>query len=172
MNNPYKIFGISRTADQSTARNRYIQLAKQYHPDTSTFNAQNSEAKMKEINNAYNSIKLSISRGVLAFRPKGRFTKEEIKELIQRFNEGQSLYKIGRDMKRKQRSIKKHLVSAGLMEEEIYVYDVQDGTFNIFYLLAKYTLLFLTVTALIILNQGIIFWIILMSLITYFIIDL
>ena len=172
MNNPYKIFGISRTADQSTARYRYIQLAKQYHPDTSTFNTKNSEAKMKEINNAYSSIKLSISRGVLAFRPKGRFTKEEIKELIQRFNEGQSLYKIGRDMKRKQRSIKKHLISAGLMEEDIYVYDVQDGTFNIFYLLAKYTLLFLTVTALFILNQGIIFWIILMSLLTYFIIDL
>ena len=127
---------------------------------------------MKEINNAYNVIKLSISRGVLAFRPKGRFTREEIKELIQRFSEGQSLYKIGRDMKRKQRSIKKHLISAGLMEEEIYVYDDQDGTFNIFYLLAKFTLLFLTVTALLVLNQGLIFWIILMSLLTYFIINL
>ena len=172
MNNPYKIFGISRTADQSIARNRYIQLAKQYHPDTSKFNVKYSEAKMKEINNAYNVIKLSISRGVLAFRPKGRFTKEEIRELIQRFSEGQSLYKIGRDMKRKQRSIKKHLISAGLMEEEIYIYDVQDGTFNIFYLIAKYTLLFLTITSLFILNQGIVFWIILMSLLTYFIIDL
>ena len=172
MNNPYKIFGISRTADQDLARNRYIQLAKQYHPDTSKFNRKKSEAKMKEINNAYSLIKLSISRGVLAFRPKGRFTKEEIKELIQRFNEGQSLYKIGRDMKRKQRSIKKHLISAGLMEEEIYVYDDQDRTFNVFYLLAKYTLLFLTATALLILNQGIVFWIILMSLLTYFIINL
>ena len=172
MNNPYKIFGISRTADQDLARNRYIQLAKQYHPDTSNFNRKKSEAKMKEINNAYSLIKLSISRGVVAFRPKGRFTKEEIKELIQRFSEGQSLYKIGRDMKRKQRSIKKHLISAGLMEEEIYIYDVQDGTFNIFYLIAKYTLLFLTITSLFILNQGIVFWIILMSLLTYFIIDL
>ena len=100
------------------ARNRYIQLAKQYHPDTSKFNVKNSEAKMKEINNAYSLIKLSISRGVLAFRPKGRFTKEEIKELIQRFNEGQSLYKIGRGMKRKQRSIKKHLISAGLWKKK------------------------------------------------------
>ena len=127
---------------------------------------------MKEINNAYSLIKLSISRGVLAFRPKGRFTKEEIKELIQRFNEGQSLYKIGRDMKRKQKSIKRHLILAGLMEEEIYVYDVQGETFNVFYLLAKYTLLFLTITALLILNQGIILWIILMSLLIYFIIDL
>ena len=172
MNNPYKIFGISRTANQSIARNRYIQLAKQYHPDTSKFNTKNSEAKMKEINNAYSLIKLSISRGVLAFRPKGRFTKEEIKELIQRFNEGQSLYKIGRDMKRKQKSIKRHLILAGLMEEEIYVYDVQVETFNIFYLLAKYTLLFLLFTALLILNQWIIFWIILMSFLTYFIIDL
>jgi len=172
MNNPYKVLGISRSADQNIARNRYIELAKQYHPDTSRFNAKNSEAKMKEVNNAYSLIKLSISRGVLAFRPKGRFTKEEIRELIQRFNEGQSLYKIGRDMKRKQRSIKKHLILAGLLEEEIYVYDVQEGTLNIFYLLVKYTILFLTVTALLILNQWIIFWIILMSLFTYFIIDL
>ena len=83
MNDPYKIFGISRTADQNITRNRYIQLAKQYHLDISKFDVKNSEAKMKEINNAYRLIKLSISRGVLAFRPKGRFTKEEIKELIQ-----------------------------------------------------------------------------------------
>ena len=51
MNDPYKIFGISRTADQNITRNRYIQLAKQYHPDTSNFNRKKSEAKMKEINN-------------------------------------------------------------------------------------------------------------------------
>ena len=51
MNDPYKIFGISRTADQNITRNRYIQLAKQYHPDISKFDTKNSEAKMKEINN-------------------------------------------------------------------------------------------------------------------------
>ena len=172
MINPYNVLGISQTANYYTVRKKYIELAKKYHPDNFASSSKISEEEMKKINNAYSLIKLSISRGVLAFRPKGRFTKEEIKELIERFNEGQSLYKIGRDMKRKQRSIKKHLISAGLIEEEIYVYDDQDRTFNVFYLLAKYTLLFLTVTALFILNQGIIFWIILMSLLTYFIIDL
>ena len=172
MNDPYKIFGISRTADQNITRNRYIQLAKQYHPDISKFDVKNSEAKMKEINNAYRLIKLSISRGVLAFRPKGRFTKEEIKELIQRFNEGQSLYKIGRGMKRKQRSIKRHLILAGLMEEEMYYYNGQNESANIIYLICKYTLLFLALTALFILNQSIIYWIILMSIFIYLIIDL
>ena len=45
-------------------------------------------------------------------------------------------------MKRKQRSIKKHLIAAVLLEEEIYDYDDQNYSFNIIYLLAKYSLLF------------------------------
>tara|TARA_B110000503_G_scaffold82795_1_gene126373 strand:+ start:2479 stop:3003 length:525 start_codon:yes stop_codon:yes gene_type:complete len=119
MNNPYKTLGISRTSNIDLARSKYIQLAKKFHPDTSNLTLEISEDKMKQINNAYSLIKLSISRGVVAFRPRGRFTKKEIKELIERYIEGQSLYKIGRDMKRKQRSIRNHLIKAGLMEGDI-----------------------------------------------------
>ena len=120
MNDPYKTLGVKRTSNVSMVRNKYIQLAKKYHPDTSNSSLQSSEDKMKQINNAYDLIKSSISRGVTAFRPRGRFTKKEINELIERYIEGQSLYKIGRDMKRKQRSIRRHLENAGLMENECY----------------------------------------------------
>ena len=172
MNNPYKTLGLSRTANLDIARSKYIQLSKKFHPDISKYNPQISEKKMKQINSAYSLIKKSLARGVITYRPRGRFTKDEINELIERFNEGQSLYKIGRDMKRKQRSIKKHLILAGLMEEEIYTYDIQSDTFNIIYILVKYLLLFLMITTLLILNQWMIHWLILMSILTYFIIDL
>ena len=130
MNNPYKILGISRSANLNIARNKYIKLSKQFHPDVSKYNLEVSENKMKEVNSAYSLIKSSIARGVIAYRPRGRFTKDEIDELIQRFNEGQSLYKIGRDMKRKQRSVKRHLINAGLMEEEIF-YDTYTKNINL-----------------------------------------
>lgn len=58
--------------------------------------------------------------------PKGRFTKNEIDELIERFIEGQSINKIGRDMKRKQRSIKKHLIDAGLMDVEVFYDEIME----------------------------------------------
>ena len=48
----------------------------------------------------------------------GRFTKAEILEAEERFNLGQSLYKIGRNMKRSQASIKGHLINLGLLEYE------------------------------------------------------
>ena len=172
MNNPYKTLGLSRTANLDIARSKYIQLSKKFHPDISKYNPQISEKKMKQINSAYSLIKKSLARGVITYRPRGRFTKDEINELIERFNEGQSLYKIGRDMKRKQRSIKKHLIAAGLLEEEIYDYQDQDFSFNIIYLLAKYSLLILLIITLLILNQWMIYWLILMSILTYFIIDL
>ena len=172
MNNPYKTLDLSRTANLDIARSKYIQLSKKFHPDISKYNPQISEKKMKQINSAYSLIKKSLARGVITYRPRGRFTKDEINELIERFNEGQSLYKIGRDMKRKQRSIKKHLIAAGLLEEEIYDYQNQDFSFNIIYLLAKYSLLILLTITLLILNQWMIYWLILMSILTYFIIDL
>ena len=83
MNNPYKIFGISRTADQSIARNRYIQLAKQYHPDTSKFNAKNSEAKMKEINRV---ISISNHSDLLSKQN----IKLILKDVLNRFRNGGS----------------------------------------------------------------------------------
>ena len=172
MNDPYKTLGVKRTSNVSMVRNKYIQLAKKFHPDTSKYSLEISEEKMKQINDSYSIIKRSISRGIVTYRPKGRFTKKEINELIERFNEGQSLYKIGRDMKRKQKSIKRHLILAGLMEEEIFDYYSQNEILNILYILAKYTLLFLLVIVFLVLNQWIIYWIIIMSIFIYFIIDL
>ncbi len=52
-------------------------------------------------------------------RKLGRFTKSEILEVEARFLDGQSVYKIGRKMKRKQRPIKLHLINLGLMDESI-----------------------------------------------------
>ena len=50
-------------------------------------------------------------------RKLGRLTKAEILEAEARFIEGQSIYKIGRAMRRKQRPIKLHLINLGLLEE-------------------------------------------------------
>ena len=46
----------------------------------------------------------------------GRFTKEEILEAEERFILGHSLYKIGREMRRSQASIKSHLIKLGLVK--------------------------------------------------------
>ena len=48
----------------------------------------------------------------------GRFSKDEILEVEERFFEGQSLYKIGRCMKRSKASIKGHLINLGFIEYE------------------------------------------------------
>ena len=95
-------------------------MAKKYHPDTTDYNNEIALSKIQEINEAYSKIKETISNNVVLIRPKGRFTKNEIEEIVHRFNSGQSLYKIGRDMKRRQKSIVKHLVRLGLIEEPQY----------------------------------------------------
>ena len=48
----------------------------------------------------------------------GRFARTEILEAEKRFNSDQSLYKMGREMKRSQASIRSHLINLGLMEYE------------------------------------------------------
>ena len=74
---------------------------------------------MMEINDAYINIKKLYQFCTVLTRPKGRLTKDEIDELIKRFISGQSICKIGRDMKRRQRTIIQHLIRAGLIKEEI-----------------------------------------------------
>ena len=54
----------------------------------------------------------------------GRFTKAEILEAEARFLEGQSLYRIGRNMKRSQASIKSHLINLGFIDyEPVEIYE-------------------------------------------------
>ena len=120
MKNPYRILNIPVSASIDVARQRYHQIAKKYHPDTTQYNSETALDKMQEINEAFQKIKSSVSDTIVSIRPKGRFTKNEKEEIVRRFNAGQSLYKIGRDMKRRQKSIVRHLIRLGLMEEPIY----------------------------------------------------
>ena len=120
MSNPYKVLNIPANVSINVARQKYLKMAKKYHPDTTDYNNEIALSKIQEINEAYSKIKETISYNIVLIRPKGRFTKNEIQEIIHRFNSGQSLYKIGRDMKRRQKSIVKHLVRLGLMEEPLY----------------------------------------------------
>ena len=61
----------------------------------------------------------------------GRFTKAEILEAEARFLDGQSVYKIGREMGRKQRPIKLHLINLGLLEEScLEVQYTQNKNYN------------------------------------------
>ena len=51
-------------------------------------------------------------------RPKGRFSSKEIKEVIKRFNNGESIRKIAINMKRREFPIKTHLLNAKLITYE------------------------------------------------------
>ena len=53
MINPYNILGVSKSADYETTRQKYIQLAKKYHPDKFASNGKFSAEKMKKINIAW-----------------------------------------------------------------------------------------------------------------------
>lgn len=58
MNDPYSILGISPDASDDEVKRAYRALARKYHPDNYQDNplADLAEAKMKEINEAYESI--------------------------------------------------------------------------------------------------------------------
>ena len=55
---PYKVLGVSPDADEETIKKAYRELVKKYHPDTyvNTPMAEVASEKMKEINNAYDTI--------------------------------------------------------------------------------------------------------------------
>ncbi|MBQ7492076.1 MAG: J domain-containing protein [Clostridia bacterium] len=56
MSDPYAILGVSRDASDEEVKKAYRRLAKQYHPDVNPGD-KGAEAKMKEINAAYDAIK-------------------------------------------------------------------------------------------------------------------
>ena len=119
MINPYNILGISKSADYETARQRYIQLAKKYHPDKFASNGKFSAEKMKKINNAFDLIKEAVHHEIVHIYNKGKFTQVEINEAVLRFNKGQSLNKISRDIKRSSAAIRKHLIRLGYIAEPL-----------------------------------------------------
>ena len=56
MYDPYTVLGVSENAGDDEISKAYKKLARQYHPDLNPGNSA-AEAKMKEINSAYEAIK-------------------------------------------------------------------------------------------------------------------
>src|SRR5574344_2573326 len=52
----YEVLGVSKTATDDELKKAYRQLAKKYHPDANPNNRAESEAKFKEINEAYETL--------------------------------------------------------------------------------------------------------------------
>ena len=65
MNDPYSVLGISSNASDDEVKKAYRELARKYHPDNYHDNPLSdlAEEKMKEINEAYNSILQMRSNG-------------------------------------------------------------------------------------------------------------
>lgn len=65
MNDPYAVLGVSPSASDEEIKRAYRELAKKYHPDSYTNNplADLAEAKMKEINEAYDAIVRQRTQG-------------------------------------------------------------------------------------------------------------
>lgn len=117
--NPYNILGIPQSANYDTARKKYIQLAKKYHPDNFVFRNKITEEKMKKINNAFNLIKQITNGQIIHSYHKGKLTQAEINQVIIRFNKGYSLNKISRELNRSREAIRRHLIRLGYLNEPV-----------------------------------------------------
>ncbi len=53
----YQVLGVNKSASQEEIKNTYYKLARQYHPDHNAQDQQAAEKKLKEINNAYDTLK-------------------------------------------------------------------------------------------------------------------
>ena len=65
MNDPYSVLGVSNTASDEEIKKAYRELARKYHPDNYHDNplADLAQEKMKEINEAYDTITKARSGG-------------------------------------------------------------------------------------------------------------
>ena len=65
MRDPYTVLGVSPSATDEAVKKAYRELARKYHPDNYQNNplADLAEEKMKEINEAYDTITKQRSSG-------------------------------------------------------------------------------------------------------------
>lgn len=65
MNDPYAVLGVSSSASEEEIKRAYRDLVKKYHPDNYANNplADLAEAKMKEVNEAYDAIMKARTQG-------------------------------------------------------------------------------------------------------------
>lgn len=65
MNDPYAVLGVSPSASDDEIKRAYRDLVKKYHPDSYANNplADLAEAKMKEVNEAYDAIMKARTQG-------------------------------------------------------------------------------------------------------------
>ncbi|MCL2124378.1 MAG: DnaJ domain-containing protein [Oscillospiraceae bacterium] len=70
MSDPYSVLGVNSTASDDEVKKAYRELARKYHPDNYHDNplADLAQEKMKEINEAYNSI-IKMREGGNGYQP-------------------------------------------------------------------------------------------------------
>ena len=79
MTNPYKVLGVSPSADDEEIKRAYHELARKYHPDryTNTDLADLASEKMKEVNAAYEQIQAERAAAKKGGRRRGAQSAEQ-----------------------------------------------------------------------------------------------
>lgn len=83
MNDPYQVLGVAPSVSDDELKRAYRELAKKYHPDNYANNPLSdlAQEKMKEINEAYDTILKARAAGTRA-AGSGGFGYQEIRSLI------------------------------------------------------------------------------------------
>ena len=78
MNDPYSVLGVNPDASDDEIKRVYRELARKYHPDNYQDNplADLAEEKMKEINEAYDSITKMRSGGSGGYQTQGNYQSQ------------------------------------------------------------------------------------------------